>query len=58
MNDYVENEEILLNLNKDDIMECLEKIGFENMKCYGGFDKTTFDSNDSLFLIIIANKKL
>ena len=52
----IENEEILLNIEYNELKNYFEKIGFKNIKIYGGFDKSEFDAENSMPLIMTGDK--
>ena len=52
----IENEEILLNINYNELKDYFEKIGFRNIKVYGGFDKSVFDIDKSTPLVMTGEK--
>ena len=56
LDDKIKNEEILLNINFEDLKNYLEKIGIRRLKYYGGFDKSFFDFENSVYLIITGEK--
>ena len=56
LDDKIKNEEILLNINFEDLKNYLEKIGIKRLKYYGGFDKSFFDFENSVYLIITGEK--
>ncbi len=56
LDNEIKNEEILLNINFEDLKNYLEKIGIKILKCYGGFDKSYFDFENSVYLIITGEK--
>ena len=55
-NNEIENEEILLNISFDELKDYFEKIGFKNIKIYGGFDKSKFDINNSMPVVMTGEK--
>ena len=56
LDNEIKNEEILLNINFEDLKNYLEKIGIKRLKYYGGFDKSFFDFENSVYLIITGEK--
>ena len=52
----LENEEILLNITYNELKGYFEKIGFRNIKVYGGFDKSVFDIDKSTPLVMTGEK--
>ena len=56
LDDNIENEEILLNINYNELKGYFEKIGFKNIKTYGGFDKSVFDIDKSTPLVMTGEK--
>lgn len=56
LDDKIKNEEIPLNINFEDLKNYLEKIGIKRLKYYGGFDKSFFDFENSVYLIITGEK--
>lgn len=56
LDDKIKNEEILLNINFEDLKNYLEKIGIKRLKYYGGFDKSFFDFENSVYLVITGEK--
>lgn len=56
LDNEIENEEILLNIKHNELKDYFEKIGFKNIKIYGGFDKSKFDAENSMPLIMIGDK--
>ena len=56
LDDEIENEEILLNIAFDELKDYFEKIGFKNIKIYGGFDKSKFDANNSMPVVMTGEK--
>ncbi len=56
LDDKIKNEEILLNINFEDLKNYLEKIGIRRLKYYGGFDKSFFDFENSVYLVITGEK--
>ena len=56
LDDNIENEEILLNINYNELKDYFEKIGFRNIKVYGGFDKSVFDIDKSAPLVMTGEK--
>lgn len=52
----VENEEVLINIDYQELKSFLCEIGFVNILFYGGFNKATFDPENSMALIITAEK--
>ena len=52
----IENEEILLNITYNELKDYFEKIGFRNIKVYGGFDKSVFDIDKSTPLVMTGEK--
>ena len=56
LDNKIENEEILLNIQYPELKEYMEKIGFKNLKYYGGFDKSEFDFSSSTYLVITGDK--
>ena len=56
LDNEIENEEILLNISFDELKDYFEKIGFKNIKIYGGFDKSKFDINNSMPVVMTGEK--
>ena len=56
LDDNIENEEILLNITYNELKDYFEKIGFRNIKVYGGFDKSVFDIDKSTPLVMTGEK--
>lgn len=56
LDNEIENEEILLNIAFDELKDYFEKIGFKNIKIYGGFDKSKFDVNNSMPVVMTGEK--
>ena len=56
LDDNIENEEILLNITYNELKGYFEKIGFRNIKVYGGFDKSVFDIDKSTPLVMTGEK--
>lgn len=56
LDDNIENEEILLNITYNELKDYFEKIGFKNIKIYGGFDKSVFDIDKSIPLVMTGEK--
>lgn len=56
LDNKIENEEILLNIEYNELKNYFEKIGFKNIKIYGGFDKSEFDAENSMPLIMTGDK--
>ena len=56
LDDNIENEEILLNITYNELKGYFEKIGFKNIKIYGGFDKSVFDIDKSTPLVMTGEK--
>ena len=56
LDNKIENEEILLNIEYSELKNYFEKIGFKNIKIYGGFDKSEFDAENSMPLIMTGDK--
>ena len=56
LDDNIENEEILLNITYNELKDYFEKIGFRNIKIYGGFDKSVFDIDKSTPLVMTGEK--
>ena len=56
LDNEIENEEILLNISFDELKDYFEKIGFKNIKIYGGFDKSKFDANNSMPVVVTGEK--
>ena len=56
LDNEIENEEILLNITFNELKDYFEKIGFKNIKIYGGFDKSKFDVNNSMPVVMTGEK--
>ena len=56
LDNEIENEEILLNISFDELKDYFEKVGFKNIKIYGGFDKSKFDINNSMPVVVTGEK--
>ena len=56
LDDNIENKEILLNITYNELKGYFEKIGFRNIKVYGGFDKSVFDIDKSTPLVMTGEK--
>ena len=56
LDNEIENEETLLNIAFDELKDYFERIGFKNIKIYGGFDKSKFDANNSMPVIMTGEK--
>ena len=56
LNGKHENEEVLLNIGYSELIKSLEKIGFRNIRIYGGFDKSAFNEEKSIPCVIIGDK--
>ena len=56
LDNEIENEEVLLNINYNELKGYFEKIGFKNIKTYGGFDKSVFDIDKSTPLVMTGEK--
>ena len=56
LDNEIENEEILLNISFDELKDYFEKVGFKNIKIYGGFDKSKFDINNSMPVVMTGEK--
>lgn len=56
LDNEIENEEILLNISFDELKDYFEKIGFKNIKIYGGFNKSKFDINNSMPVVMTGEK--
>jgi len=56
LDNEIENEEILQNITFDELKDYFEKIGFKNIKIYGGFDKSKFDANNSMPVVMTGEK--
>ena len=56
LDDNIENKEILLNITYNELKSYFEKIGFRNIKVYGGFDKLVFDIDKSTPLVMTGEK--
>lgn len=51
-----ENQEILVNIDYQEILDFMKKIGFKNIQIYGGFNKTKFEVENSVPVIITGEK--
>ncbi|WP_199726075.1 bifunctional 2-polyprenyl-6-hydroxyphenol methylase/3-demethylubiquinol 3-O-methyltransferase UbiG [Leptotrichia sp. OH3620_COT-345] len=56
LDNTVKNEEILVNINYNELKKYFDKTGFKNVKVYGGFDKSEFSFEKSLYLVMTAEK--
>ena len=52
----VENEEVLININYQELKVFLENAGFKNIQFYGGFNKVDFSPENSMPVIVTAEK--
>lgn len=58
LDNTVKNQEILVNINYNELKEYFEKTGFKNVKVYGGFDKSEFSFEKSLYLVMTGEKMI
>ena len=52
----VENEEVLINVDYQELKEFLENAEFKNIQFYGGFNKVDFSPENSMPVIVTAEK--
>ena len=52
----VENEEVLINIDYQELKVFLENAGFKNIQFYGGFNKVDFIPENSMPVIVTAEK--
>ena len=52
----VENEEVLINIDYQELKGFLENAGFKNIQFYGGFNKVDFSPENSMPVIVTAEK--
>lgn len=52
-----ENSELLLNLNHENLPELLKETGFDDIRIFGGFEKSEFDKDRSFHLVVVCRKK-
>lgn len=53
----IENDVNLFPITSDELVTLLEQNGFKNIKIYGGFNKSDFDKENSMPLVLSAKKQ-
>lgn len=57
LDDEIKNSEVLLNIDYREIIGYMEEMGYRDISMYGGFDKSKFIPEKSIFLVITGDKK-